>query len=35
MTVKVLCDFETQTDHLVSAIRPGLVIVIKQREPAK
>ena len=26
-TQKLLCDFEIQTDHLISAIRPDLIII--------
>ena len=29
---KILCDFEIQTDHLISARQPDLVIVIKKEE---
>ena len=34
-TNKILCDFEMQTNHQISARRPDLVIVnnIKKREP--
>ena len=32
---KLLWDFEIQTDLLISAKRPDLVIVNKRREPAK
>ena len=34
-THKILWDFETQTDHLISARRPDQVIVNKKREPAE
>ena len=33
-TLKVLWDFAIQTDHLISARRPDLVIVDKKKEPA-
>ena len=33
---KIISNFETQTDHLISARRPDLVIVKKdKREPAE
>ena len=32
---KILWDFEIQTDQLISARRPDLVIVNKKREPAE
>ena len=34
-THKRLWDFQIQTDHLISARRPNLVIVNKKREPAE
>ena len=34
-THKILWEFETQTDHLISARRPDLVLVNKKREPAE
>ena len=34
-THKVLCDFEIQTDHLISVRRPDLVIVNKKRGKIK
>ena len=33
-THKILWDFEIQTDNLISAKRPDLVVVNKKREPA-
>ena len=32
---KLLWDFDTQTDHLISARRPYLIIINKKREFAK
>ena len=34
-THKILCDFEIQTDHLISTRRQELVIISKKREPAE
>ena len=34
-TLKILCDFEIQTDHLISARRPDLVIVKKKKKKKK
>ena len=34
-THKILWDFEIQTDHLISARRPDLVIVNTKKEPAE
>ena len=34
-THEVLSDFDIQTDHLISARRPDLLIVNKKREPAE
>ena len=34
-THKILWDYKIQTDHLISARRPDLVIVNKKREPAQ
>ena len=34
-TPKFLWNFEIETDHLISGIRPDLVIVNKKREPAE
>ena len=34
-THKRLWDFETQTDHLISARRPDLIIINKKRELAE
>ena len=34
-TNKILCDFEIQTVHLISARRPVLVIVNKKRKKKK
>ena len=36
-TYKILWDFEIQTDHLISARRPDIVIILKKdknKEPA-
>ena len=32
---KLLCDFEIQTDHLISIRRPNLMIINKKREPSE
>ena len=34
-THKLLWDFEVQTDHLISARRPGVVIIDKKKENLK
>ena len=34
-THKTLCDFNRQTDHLISARRPDLVIVDKKKKKKK
>ena len=34
-THKLLWDYDLQTDHLISARRPDLIIIIKKREIAK
>ena len=34
-THKLLWDFEIQTDHLISARRPGLIIINKNRKSAR
>ena len=34
-TCKLLWDFDIQTDHLISAWRPGLIIINKKREATK
>ena len=34
-THKILWDFEIQTDHLIPARRPDLVIINKKREPVE
>ena len=34
-THKLLWDFDTQTDHLISDRRPNLIIINKKRELAK
>ena len=34
-TNQILCDFEIQTDHLISARRPDIVMVKKKEKPAK
>ena len=34
-TLKILCDFKMQTDHLISAQRPDLVIVNKKKRTCR
>ena len=34
-THNLLCDFDIQTDHLISARRKGFIIINKKREIAK
>ena len=31
-TLKLLWDFDIQTDHLISARRPGLIIITKRKK---
>ena len=33
-THKLLCDFDIQTDHLISTRRPDLMVIKKKRELA-
>ena len=35
MTHKILWDFETQTDHLISARRPDLIIINNKKKKKK
>ena len=35
MTHKLLCDFDIQTDHLISARRPGIIVINKKKRTWK